>query len=208
MNSDNHTNDDAVEAQMEEFDPYYKPDDKRRYLLWSSFMLLIMIMTALITVLLEKKSIFSYMPTGSKQIETTVPRQKLTNISYDYHALTIDGKRQLLIVGAIHYPRSSPGMWAHLLKQAKEAGINTIDTYVFWNLHEPQEGKFDFDDLLKFLKTAKDEDLWVNLRIGPYVCAGIYYFIMIYRMEFWRIPLLDKRYKWTNSPNLESAIYG
>ena len=208
MNSDNHTNDDAVESQMEEFDPYYKPDDKRRYLLWSSFMLLIMIMTALITVLLEKKSIFSYMPNERKQIDTTVPRQKLTNISYDDHALTIDGKRQLLIVGAIHYPRSSPGMWAHLLKQAKEAGINTIDTYVFWNLHEPQEGKFDFDDLLKFLKTAKDEDLWVNLRIGPYVCAGKYYWIIIYRMEFWRIPLLDKRYKWTNSPNLESAIYG
>jgi hypothetical protein len=139
MNSDNHTNDDAVESQMEEFDPYYKPDDKRRYLLWSSFMLLIMIMTALITVLLEKKSIFSYMPNERKKIDTTVPRQKLTNISYDDHALTIDGKRQLLIVGAIHYPRSSPGMWAHLLKQAKEAGINTIDTYVFWNLSFPRD---------------------------------------------------------------------
>ena len=81
-------------------------------------------------------------------------------------------KRQLLIVGAIHYPRSSPGMWNHLLKEAKEAGINTIDTYVFWNLHEPKEGEFDFEDLIGFLKGAKEEQLWVNLRIGPYVCAG------------------------------------
>jgi hypothetical protein len=29
-------------------------------------------------------------------------------------------------------------MWPSLIKKAKEGGINTIETYVFWNAHEAQ----------------------------------------------------------------------
>jgi beta-galactosidase GanA len=36
-------------------------------------------------------------------------------------------------------------MWPELFKQSKAAGINTIDTYVFWNLHEPKKGEWDFE---------------------------------------------------------------
>ena len=65
----------------------------------------------------------------------SVRRQALSNVTYDHRSFIINGKRELLIVGAIHYPRSSPGMWPHLFKKTKAAVINAIDTYVFWNLH-------------------------------------------------------------------------
>jgi len=60
------------------------------------------------------------------------------------------------------------------MKMAKAMGLNTIGTYVFWNLHEPEKGKFDFsanNDVAEFVKIAREEGLWVILRPSPYVCA-------------------------------------
>jgi hypothetical protein len=96
------------------------------------------------------------------------------NVSYDHRAITINGQRTLLIAGVIHYPRSTPGMWPYLFKMAKNQGLNTIQTYVFWNIHEQQKGVLDFSgraNLSKFLQDAADAGLFINLRIGPYVCA-------------------------------------
>ncbi|XP_062166454.1 beta-galactosidase 15-like [Alnus glutinosa] len=96
------------------------------------------------------------------------------NVSHDGRAITIDGERRILLSGSIHYPRSTPGMWPSLIKKAKEGGINTIETYVFWNAHEAQRRQYDFKgnlDLVRFLKTIQDEGLYAVLRIGPYVCA-------------------------------------
>ncbi|KAJ3282381.1 Beta-galactosidase 8 [Borealophlyctis nickersoniae] len=107
--------------------------------------------------------------------EPTVPPGPFRNVSYDARALTVGGKRRLLIAGAIHYPRSAPDMWPALLRRTAEAGVNTIDTYVFWNLHEKEEGVYDFEtgyaNLPQFLQYAQEAGLYVNLRIGPYVCA-------------------------------------
>lgn len=65
-------------------------------------------------------------------------------------------------------------MWPDLIKKAKAGGLNTIETYVFWNAHEPQQRQYDFTgnlDLMRFLKTIRDEGMYIILRIGPYVCA-------------------------------------
>ena len=62
------------------------------------------------------------------------------------------------MTGAIHYPRSSPGMWPELLRLAKEAGLNTIDTYVFWDLHEPVKGQFVFNQGNFALSNASSAD--------------------------------------------------
>lgn len=32
-------------------------------------------------------------------------------------------------------------MWPDLIRKAKEGGLNMIETYVFWNAHEPEYGK-------------------------------------------------------------------
>ncbi|GHO83329.1 hypothetical protein KSZ_13350 [Dictyobacter formicarum] len=99
-------------------------------------------------------------------------------MSYDSRAVIINGQRTLIVSGAIHYPRSTPAMWPELLRQSKEAGLNTIETYVFWNLHEREQGVFDFSDrlnLFHFCELAEQYGLHVILRIGPYICAETNY---------------------------------
>ncbi|KAJ2772254.1 Beta-galactosidase 8, partial [Coemansia nantahalensis] len=96
-------------------------------------------------------------------------------VGYSTRGLEIDGQPRMLMTGAIHYPRSAPAMWDSLMKKAKKGGLNTIDTYVFWNMHEPVKGHYDFAtdraNLPLFLETARRNGLFVMLRIGPYVCA-------------------------------------
>ncbi|KAL8102569.1 beta-galactosidase-like [Apium graveolens] len=96
------------------------------------------------------------------------------SVSYDNKAIIINGQRRILISGSIHYPRSTPQMWPDLIKKAKDGGLDVIQTYVFWNGHEPSPGKYNFEgrfDLVRFIKIAQQAGLYVHLRIGPYVCA-------------------------------------
>ncbi len=89
-------------------------------------------------------------------------------------AFLLDGKPFQIISGEMHYPRVPREAWRQRMKMAKAMGLNTIGTYVFWNLHEPQKGKYDFsgnNDVAAFVKTAQEESLWVVLRPSPYVCA-------------------------------------
>uniref|UniRef100_A0ACD5WVU8 Uncharacterized protein n=1 Tax=Avena sativa TaxID=4498 RepID=A0ACD5WVU8_AVESA len=95
-------------------------------------------------------------------------------VSYDHKAVVINGQRRILMSGSIHYPRSTPEMWPDLLQKAKDGGLDVIQTYVFWNGHEPVQGQYYFGDrydLVRFVKLAKQAGLYVHLRIGPYVCA-------------------------------------
>ena len=53
-------------------------------------------------------------------------------------------------------------------------GLNTVATYVFWNLHEVEPGKWDFSgdkNLAEYIRIAGEEGMMVILRPGPYVCA-------------------------------------
>ncbi|XP_057500684.1 beta-galactosidase 13-like [Actinidia eriantha] len=96
------------------------------------------------------------------------------SVTYDARSLIIDGQRELLFSGSVHYPRSTPEMWPDIIQKAKEGGLNMIQTYVFWNAHEPEEGTFNFEgnyDLVKFIKLIGDAGLYVSLRVGPYIAA-------------------------------------
>ncbi|XP_011100972.1 beta-galactosidase 3-like [Sesamum indicum] len=96
------------------------------------------------------------------------------SVTYDKKAMVINGQRRILISGSIHYPRSTPEMWEDLINKAKEGGLDVIETYVFWNVHEPSPGNYNFEgryDLVRFIKTIQRAGLYAHLRIGPYVCA-------------------------------------
>ncbi|KAH8499418.1 hypothetical protein H0E87_018068 [Populus deltoides] len=96
------------------------------------------------------------------------------NVTYDHRALLIDGKRRVLVSGSIHYPRSTVEMWADLIQKSKDGGLDVIETYVFWNAHEPVQNQYNFEgryDLVKFIKLVGEAGLYAHLRIGPYVCA-------------------------------------
>ncbi|OVA13906.1 D-galactoside/L-rhamnose binding SUEL lectin domain [Macleaya cordata] len=95
-------------------------------------------------------------------------------VTYDHRALVIDGQRRVLLSGSIHYPRSTPDVWPELIRKSKEGGLDVIETYIFWNYHEPIKGEYYFEgrfDLVRFVKTVQEEGLYVHLRIGPYACA-------------------------------------
>ncbi|KAK4390716.1 Beta-galactosidase 5 [Sesamum angolense] len=92
------------------------------------------------------------------------------SVTYDSKAVIINGQRRILLSGSIHYPRSTPDMWEDLILKAKNAGLDVIDTYVFWNVHEPFSWQCEYD-LVRFVKTVQKLGLYVHLRIGPYVCA-------------------------------------
>lgn len=85
-----------------------------------------------------------------------------------------DGKPVRIISGEMHYPRIPHQYWRHRMQMLKAMGLNAVATYVFWNIHEPEPGKWDFTgdkNLAEYIKIAGEEGLMVILRPGPYVCA-------------------------------------
>lgn len=86
----------------------------------------------------------------------------------------LNGEPFVVKAAELHYPRIPKEYWEHRIQAAKALGMNTICLYVFWNYHEPEEGKYDFSgqkDIAAFCKLAQKHDMYVIVRPGPYVCA-------------------------------------
>jgi beta-galactosidase len=85
-----------------------------------------------------------------------------------------DGRPHRIVSAAIHYFRIRPELWRDRLLRLRAMGVNTVETYVAWNVHEPEPGNFDFDgpqDVAAFIAIAADLGLDVIVRPGPYICA-------------------------------------
>ncbi|MFZ0632723.1 MAG: beta-galactosidase family protein [Acidobacteriaceae bacterium] len=92
----------------------------------------------------------------------------------DHGQFLLDGKPFRIISGSIHYARVPRAYWRDRLRMAKAMGLNAVTTYVFWNVHEPRPGVYDFSgnlDVAEFIREAQQEGLYVILRPGPYACA-------------------------------------
>lgn len=86
----------------------------------------------------------------------------------------LDGNPLQIISGSIHYFRVVPEYWRDRLEKLKSLGMNTVETYIPWNVHEPQKGRYVFDgmcDVVRFVRTAEELGLYVILRPSPYICA-------------------------------------
>jgi beta-galactosidase len=91
-------------------------------------------------------------------------------ITHDGRSFMIDGRRMWLVSGRIPYARVPRSQWADRILLAKHAGINTIETPVFWNRHETRPGRFDFtgeNDLRHFVDLIGKAGLHCILSIGP-----------------------------------------
>jgi beta-galactosidase len=100
------------------------------------------------------------------------PAQHTFGIEGEHFVL--DGKPFVIRSGEMHYQRVPHQYWHDRMKKMRALGLNTLTTYVFWNVHEPSPGVWDFTgdlDLGAYLKAAQEEGLFVLLRPGPYVCA-------------------------------------
>ena len=97
-----------------------------------------------------------------------------SRVRFAEKAVWIDGRQVQLLSGAIHYFRVHPAYWRDRLQKAAQCGLNCVETYLCWNLHEPREGDFDFSGMLDFaafIRAAQEAGLWVIVRPGPYICA-------------------------------------
>ncbi|QKW05928.1 beta-galactosidase [Streptomyces sp. NA04227] len=84
----------------------------------------------------------------------------------------LDGRPLRLLSGALHYFRVHEQQWEHRLSMLRAMGLNCVETYVPWNLHEPRPGEFhDPGALGRFLDAAREAGLWAIVRPGPYICA-------------------------------------
>ena len=98
------------------------------------------------------------------------------NVTFDRRSFRVNDEPVLLLSGSVHYQRAGADLWDRVLSRARDNGLNTIQVYVFWNYHEHTRGEVDFSstpthDLAAFLAACAKHGLWVNLRIGPYVCS-------------------------------------
>ncbi|MFD4754570.1 beta-galactosidase [Streptomyces sp. NPDC058426] len=87
---------------------------------------------------------------------------------------SLDGRPLRLLSGALHYFRVLPEQWPHRLRMLRALGLNTVETYVPWNFHEPRPGHHDFTgqaDLDAFLHATRDAGLHAIVRPSPYICA-------------------------------------
>lgn len=108
--------------------------------------------------------------TGAIPAQTVPPTRLVARAG----GFSLDGKPLQILSGEMHYPRIPREYWRDRFRKARAMGLNTISTYVFWNLHESSPGQFDFSgqkDIAAFIRTADEEGLHVIVRPGPYVCA-------------------------------------
>jgi beta-galactosidase len=101
--------------------------------------------------------------------ENAVGRFSFSGENFEYN-----GSPVVILSGAVHYFRTVPQYWKDRLLKLKACGLNTVETYIPWNLHEPRPGIFNFQGLAnveEFIKTAGEMGLWVILRPSPYICA-------------------------------------
>ena len=86
----------------------------------------------------------------------------------------LNGKPFIVKAAEVHYPRIPRPYWEQRIKMCKALGMNTLCLYVFWNIHEQEQGKVDFtgnNDVAEFIRLAQKNDMYVIVRPGPYVCA-------------------------------------
>ncbi len=97
--------------------------------------------------------------------------------------LTISGDQFLfnnrpfrILSGAMHYFRVPPENWADRLRKLQAMGLNTVETYVAWNLHEPRPGEFHFEGILaleRYLNLAAEIGLKAIVRPRPIYLFGM-----------------------------------
>jgi hypothetical protein len=99
-------------------------------------------------------------------------------IRYDGHCLTIEGKDMMIYSGAFHYFRCPKELWHDRFVKIKEAGFNTVETYIAWNRCEVDApaglndfSKVHLQDVEDWLNMAEEAGLYVIIRPGPYICA-------------------------------------
>ncbi|XP_021516731.1 beta-galactosidase-1-like protein 3 [Meriones unguiculatus] len=117
---------------------------------------------------------------------------------------TLEGHKFMIVGGSMHYFRVPREYWKDRLLKLQACGFNTVTTYIPWNLHEQEKGKFDFSDILDletYVSLAASVGLWVILRPGPYICAEI----DLGGLPSWLLRYPESKLRTTNKSFLEAV---
>ena len=107
-------------------------------------------------------------------VPTTTKAQKTGTFTVGDKTFLLNGKPFVVKAAEVHYPRIPRPYWEHRIKMCKALGMNAVCIYIFWNIHEQQEGQFNFtgnNDVAEFCRLAQKNGMYVIVRPGPYVCA-------------------------------------
>ncbi|XP_065080927.1 beta-galactosidase-like [Ochlerotatus camptorhynchus] len=143
-------------------------------------------------------------------------------IDYEHDTFLMDGKPFRFVSGSFHYFRALPGSWRQILRSIRAAGLNAVMTYIEWSTHEPTEGQYKWNgiaNLEQFIQIAEEEDLYVILRPGPYICAerdmGGFPYWLLRKYPNVRLRTYDTDYlreveKWYGilMPRIQKHLYG
>ena len=105
---------------------------------------------------------------------STSAATKTETFSIGDKTFLLNGKPFVVKAAEVHYPRIPRPYWEHRIQMCKSLGMNAVCIYIFWNIHEQQEGQFDFsgnNDVAEFCRLAQKNGMYVIVRPGPYVCA-------------------------------------
>ncbi|MCU7552649.1 beta-galactosidase [Chitinophagaceae bacterium LB-8] len=119
------------------------------------------------TNVLDKKIYSGHLKLGGKN-------NKGDSISVNNYYVSINNMPFIPVTGEFHFSRYPAQYWDESIKKMKAGGINTVATYVFWNLHEENEGKFNWSgdrDVRKFVELCAKNNLYTIVRLGPF-CHG------------------------------------
>lgn len=99
----------------------------------------------------------------------------LPAFTYNATSFLLHGEPYVIIGGQMDPQRIPPEYWQDRLSKARAMGLNTILSYVYWNLLEPQQGQWDYgkasNNISRYFELAHEEGLRVVLRPGPYICG-------------------------------------
>ncbi|WP_426251734.1 beta-galactosidase [Paenibacillus pabuli] len=122
--------------------------------------------------MIEKPSLL--LQEQEKNTNTRTDHSVRSELTYDQRSFIMNGERVFLNSATIHYFRMPREEWREVLMKAKLAGMNCIDTYFAWNVHEPEEGQWSFEgdhDCGAFLDLCAELGMYVITRPGPFICA-------------------------------------
>ncbi len=100
----------------------------------------------------------------------------MDGIRMDGTILRVRGRETMLRSGEIQYFRIYRHNWEERLRQARDNHLNAVASYIPWDFHEPEEGRFDFAgetlperDLVGFLELLSKNELYFIAKPGPFI---------------------------------------
>lgn len=102
-------------------------------------------------------------------------------LEYTSEGIFFNGKSIYFWSGEFPYYRTDSEYWEDRLIKIKESGVNFITAYIPWNLHEKEEGIYDFSgkygdercNIIKLVKLVEKLGMYFIPKPGPFICAEV-----------------------------------